>query len=238
MADPILEVQDIHCGYDGVPVIHGISLEVTPGELVAIVGANGAGKTTTMRTIAGLMHPFSGSIHFEGRDISRMKAHETIRLGISYVPEGRRLFSKLTIQENLELGAFTKNDRREIDQSLEQVFELFPKLYDRRTQVAETMSGGEQQMVAIARGLMSNPRLLLLDELSLGLMPSLVEKVMEAVVSINRTGVTVLLVEQMVQEALEIADRGYVIQTGKIVQQGTAKELLHSPEVRKAYMGM
>ncbi|HAK40905.1 MAG TPA: branched-chain amino acid ABC transporter ATP-binding protein, partial [Synergistaceae bacterium] len=201
-------------------------------------GANGAGKTTTMRTIAGLMHPFSGSIHFEGRDISRMKAHETIRLGISYVPEGRRLFSKLTIQENLELGAFTKNDRREIDQSLEQVFELFPKLYDRRTQVAETMSGGEQQMVAIARGLMSNPRLLLLDELSLGLMPSLVEKVMEAVVSINRTGVTVLLVEQMVQEALEIADRGYVIQTGKIVQQGTAKELLHSPEVRKAYMGM
>ncbi|HPA59842.1 MAG TPA: ABC transporter ATP-binding protein [Synergistales bacterium] len=238
MADPILKVQDIHCGYDGIPVIHGISLEVTPGELVAIVGANGAGKTTTMRTIAGLMHPFSGSIHFEGRDISRMKAHETIRLGISYVPEGRRLFSKLTIQENLELGAFTKNDRREIDQSLEQVFELFPKLYDRRTQVAETMSGGEQQMVAIARGLMSNPRLLLLDELSLGLMPSLVEKVMEAVVSINRTGVTVLLVEQMVQEALEIADRGYVIQTGKIVQQGTAKELLHSPEVRKAYMGM
>jgi branched-chain amino acid transport system ATP-binding protein len=238
MADPILEVQDIHCGYDGVPVIHGISLEVTPGELVAIVGANGAGKTTTMKTIAGLMHPFSGSIHFEGRDISRMKAHETIRLGVSYVPEGRRLFSKLTIQENLELGAFTKNDRREIGQSLEQVFELFPKLYDRRTQVAETMSGGEQQMVAIARGLMSSPRLLLLDELSLGLMPSLVEKVMEAVISINRTGVTVLLVEQMVQEALEIADRGYVIQTGKIVQQGTAKELLHSPEVRKAYMGM
>ena len=238
MADPILEVQDIHCGYDGVPVIHGISLEVTPGELVAIVGANGAGKTTTMKTIAGLMHPFSGSIHFEGRDISRMKAHETIRLGVSYVPEGRRLFSKLTIQENLELGAFTKNDRREIGQSLEQVFELFPKLYDRRTQVAETMSGGEQQMVAIARGLMSSPRLLLLDELSLGLMPSLVEKVMEAVISINRTGVTVLLVEQMVQEALEIADRGYVIQTGKIVQQGTARELLDSPEVRKAYMGL
>ena len=126
MADPILEVQDIHCGYDGVPVIHGISLEVTPGELVAIVGANGAGKTTTMKTIAGLMHPFSGSIHFEGRDISRMKAHETIRLGVSYVPEGRRLFSKLTIQENLELGAFTKNDRREIGHSLAKVFELFP----------------------------------------------------------------------------------------------------------------
>jgi branched-chain amino acid transport system ATP-binding protein len=238
MTDPILEVQDIHCGYDGVPVIHGISLEVAQGELVAIVGANGAGKTTTMRSIAGLMHPFSGKIFFNGKDITRLKAHETIKLGISYVPEGRRLFSKLSIIENLELGAFIKNDRKEIERSLEQVFELFPKLYDRRAQVAETMSGGEQQMVAIARGLMSNPRLLLLDELSLGLMPSLVEKVMEAVVSINRTGVTVLLVEQMVQEALEIANRGYVIQTGKIVQKGTSRELLDSPEVRKAYMGM
>jgi branched-chain amino acid transport system ATP-binding protein len=238
MTDPILEVQDIHCGYDGVPVIHGISLEVAQGELVAIVGANGAGKTTTMRSIAGLMHPFSGKIFFNGKDITRLKAHETIKLGISYVPEGRRLFSKLSIIENLELGAFIKNDRKEIERILEQVFELFPKLYDRRAQVAETMSGGEQQMVAIARGLMSNPRLLLLDELSLGLMPSLVEKVMEAVVSINRTGVTVLLVEQMVQEALEIANRGYVIQTGKIVQKGTSRELLDSPEVRKAYMGM
>ncbi len=238
MADTILKVQDIHCGYDSVPVIHGLSLEVAQGELVAIVGANGAGKTTTMRTISGLMNPFSGSIHFEGKDISRMKAHDTIRLGISYVPEGRRLFSKLTIQENLELGAFTKNDRKAIDKSLKQVFELFPKLYDRRSQVAETMSGGEQQMVAIARGLMSAPRLLLLDELSLGLMPSLVEKVMETVVSINRSGVTILLVEQMVQEALEVADRGYVIQTGKIVQHGTAKELLDSKEVRKAYMGL
>jgi branched-chain amino acid transport system ATP-binding protein len=184
------------------------------------------------------MHPFSGKIFFNGKDITRLKAHETIKLGISYVPEGRRLFSKLSIIENLELGAFIKNDRKEIERSLEQVFELFPKLYDRRAQVAETMSGGEQQMVAIARGLMSNPRLLLLDELSLGLMPSLVEKVMEAVVSINRTGVTVLLVEQMVQEALEIANRGYVIQTGKIVQKGTSRELLDSPEVRKAYMGM
>jgi len=143
MTDPILEVQDIHCGYDGVPVIHGISLEVAQGELVAIVGANGAGKTTTMRSIAGLMHPFSGKIFFNGKDITRLKAHETIKLGISYVPEGRRLFSKLSIIENLELGAFIKNDRKEIERSLEQVFELFPKLYDRRAQVAETMSGGE-----------------------------------------------------------------------------------------------
>ena len=238
MSDPILKVENIQCGYDGVPVIHGISLDVAQGEIVAIVGANGAGKTTTMRTIVGLMHPYRGKVTFAGKDITLMEAHDTIKLGISYVPEGRRLFSKLTIRENLELGAFIKNDRKGIDESLERVFELFPKLYDRRTQVAETMSGGEQQMVAIARGLMSDPKLLLLDELSLGLMPSLVEKVMEAVVAINRSGVTVLIVEQMVQEALEIAHRGYVIQTGQIVQQGTAQELLDSPEVRKAYMGL
>lgn len=238
MSDPILKVENIQCGYDGVPVIHGISLDVAQGEIVAIVGANGAGKSTTMRTIVGLMHPYRGKVTFAGKDITLMEAHDTIKLGISYVPEGRRLFSKLTIRENLELGAFIKNDRKGIDESLERVFELFPKLYDRQTQVAETMSGGEQQMVAIARGLMSDPKLLLLDELSLGLMPSLVEKVMEAVVAINRSGVTVLIVEQMVQEALEIAHRGYVIQTGQIVQQGTAQELLDSPEVRKAYMGL
>ncbi len=238
MADVVLKVQEIQCGYDGVPVIHDVSLEIGEGEIVAMVGANGAGKTTMMRTIAGLMNPYRGSISFEGRDISRMEAHDTIKLGISYVPEGRRLFPKLTIMENLELGAFISKDRKAIDERLERVFGLFPKLHDRRNQVAETLSGGEQQMVAIARGLMSNPRLLLLDELSLGLMPSLVEKVMEAVVAINRSGVTVLLVEQMVQEALEIAHRGYVIQTGRIVQQGTARELLNSPEVRKAYMGL
>lgn len=238
MPEAVLKVEQIHCGYDGVPVIHGVSLEVNSGELVAIVGANGAGKSTTMKTIAGLMHPTKGQVLFKGEDISHMPAHDTIRKGISYVPEGRRLFSKLTIRENLELGAFIQNDRKQIDERMEEVFELFPKLRDRQTQIAETMSGGEQQMVAIARGLMSRPELLLLDELSLGLMPSLVEKVMEAVVKINQTGVTVLLVEQMVQEALEIANRGYVIQTGRIVQQGTARELLDSEEVRKAYMGM
>lgn len=238
MPETVLRVEDIYCGYDGVPVIHGISLEVKEGELVAIVGANGAGKSTTMKTIAGLMHPTQGKITFRGEDISGLPAHKTIRKGISYVPEGRRLFSKLTIRENLELGAFIQNDRPQIEARLEEVFELFPKLKDRQTQIAETMSGGEQQMVAIARGLMSRPNLLLLDELSLGLMPSLVEKVMEAVVKINQSGVTVLLVEQMVQEALEIAVRGYVIQTGKIVQQGSALELLDSESVRKAYMGM
>jgi len=231
-------VNDIHTGYDGIPVIHGVSLEVNRGELVSIVGANGAGKTTTMRTIAGLMMPYKGTITFNGVDITRMPAHETMKIGLSYVPEGRRLFAKLSVRENLELGAFIKKDRKEIDARLEEVFELFPRLKDRANQTAETMSGGEQQMLAIARGLMSKPALLMLDEMSLGLMPSLVEKVMDAIVQINRTGMTILLVEQMVQEALEIADRGYVLQTGKIVQSGPARELLESDEVRKAYMGM
>lgn len=238
MSGPILQVQDLHTGYDGIPVIHGISLEVNQGELVSIVGANGAGKTTTMRTIAGLMIPYQGSINFKGVDITKMPAHETMKIGLSYVPEGRRLFSKLSVRENLELGAFIKKDRKEINARLEEVFELFPRLKDRAGQIAETMSGGEQQMLAIARGLMSKPTLLMLDEMSLGLMPSLVEKVMDAIVRINKTGMTILLVEQMVQEALEIADRGYVLQTGKIVQSGPARILLESDQVRKAYMGL
>ena len=238
MSGPILQVQDLHTGYDGIPVIHGISLEVNQGELVSIVGANGAGKTTTMRAIAGLMMPYQGSINFKGVDITKMPAHETMKIGLSYVPEGRRLFSKLSVRENLELGAFIKKDRKEIDARLEEVFELFPRLRDRAGQIAETMSGGEQQMLAIARGLMSKPTLLMLDEMSLGLMPSLVEKVMDAIVRINKTGMTILLVEQMVQEALEIADRGYVLQTGKIVQSGSASMLLESDQVRKAYMGL
>lgn len=234
----MLRVQDIHCAYDNVPVVFGISLEVSEGELVAIVGANGAGKSTTMRTIAGLMHPTQGSVHFEGADVSRLKAHETLARGIAYVPEGRRLFSKLTVRENLELGAFRVKDRRVVAERLEEVFLLFPVLEQRSRQTAETLSGGEQQMCAIGRGLMSKPRLLMLDELSLGLMPALVEKVLEAVVQVNRKGTTVLLVEQMVQEALEIATRGYVIQTGRIVQSGTARELLDSEAVRKAYLGL
>jgi branched-chain amino acid transport system ATP-binding protein len=234
----ILKVTDIHCGYDHVPVIFGISLEVAEGELVAIVGANGAGKSTTMRAIAGLNHPTQGSITFLGEDITRSKAHNTLRKGISYVPEGRRLFAKLTVRQNLELGAFVTKDPRVVAERLEEVYQLFPLLKERSGQTAETLSGGEQQMCAIARGLMSKPRLLMLDELSLGLMPTLVEKVLDAVVKINKAGTTVLLVEQMVQEALEVANRGYVIQTGKIVQSGPARDLLESPEVRKAYMGM
>ena len=238
MRGSMLEVRQIHCAYDSVPVIHGISLEVNAGEIVAIVGANGAGKSTTMRTIAGLMHPTAGTVSFLGEDVTRTPGYAMITKGISFVPEGRRLFSKLTVRENLELGAYTENDRGLVEQRLDEIFSLFPVLKNRANQVAETMSGGEQQMCAIARGLMSKPKLLMLDELSLGLMPSLVEKVLEAVVEINRKGTTILIVEQMVQEALEIATRGYVLQTGKIIQEGTARELLDSDSVRKAYMGL
>ncbi len=238
MANPLLTVDNIHCGYDGVPVIHGISLTVSPGELVAIVGTNGAGKTTMMKTIAGLIKPTRGSITFEGEDITSLPAHQTVKRGISYVPEGRRLFGKLSVRENLELGAYIASDRGEIDARLDEVFALFPILKSRADQVAETMSGGEQQMLAIARGIMSKPKLLMLDEMSLGLMPSLVEKMMETIQTIHRAGTTVLLVEQMVQEALEVAHRGYVIQTGRIVISGSSKALLDSDAVRKAYMGM
>jgi branched-chain amino acid transport system ATP-binding protein len=238
MPDPILSLLDVHAGYDGVPVVFGVTLEVMPGELVAVVGANGAGKSTTMRAIAGLNNPLQGTIRFEGRDISRLRAHQTLALGISYVPEGRRLFAKLSVEENLSLGAYTEKSPAEIKRRLDEMLELFPILRDRARQTAETLSGGEQQMLAIARGLMSRPKLLMLDEMSLGLMPTLVEKMMETIVAINRRGVTVLLVEQMVQEALEIAHRGYVLQTGRVVHTGSAQELLDSEEIRRAYMGM
>jgi branched-chain amino acid transport system ATP-binding protein len=238
MPEPILSLLDVHAGYDGVPVVFGVSLEVMPGELVAVVGANGAGKTTTMRAIAGLNNPLQGTIRFEGRDISRLRAHQTLALGISYVPEGRRVFTKLSVEKNLSLGAYIEKSDAEIKRRLDEMMELFPVLRDRAHQTAETLSGGEQQMLAIARGLMSRPKLLMLDEMSLGLMPTLVEKMMETIVAINQRGVTVLLVEQMVQEALEISHRGYVLQSGRVVQAGSAKELLDSDEIRRAYLGM
>jgi branched-chain amino acid transport system ATP-binding protein len=238
VAEPILKVSDLYTGYDGIPVVFGVSLEVMAGELVAIVGANGAGKTTIMRTICGLTHPITGKIMFQGTDITSQAAHQTLKLGISYVPEGRRIFSKLSVEKNLALGAYTEKSPAEINRRLEELLEIFPVLRARAKQTAETLSGGEQQMLAIARGLMSRPKLLMLDEMSLGLMPTLVDKMMETITAINRGGTTVLIVEQMVQETLEIAHRGYVIQTGKIIQYGPAHELLDSEEVRKAYMGM
>lgn len=238
MPEPILSLADVHAGYDGVPVVFGVTMEVMAGELVAVVGANGAGKTTTMRSIVGLNNPLAGVIRFAGRDVSRLRAHQTLALGISYVPEGRRVFAKLSVEQNLLLGAYTEKSKAEIKRRLEEMLELFPVLRKRSGQTAETLSGGEQQMLAIARGLMSRPKLLLLDEMSLGLMPALVEKMMETIVAINKSGVTVLLVEQMVQEALEIAHRGYVLQSGRVVHTGSAQELLDSEDIRRAYMGM
>jgi len=238
MSEIILEVKDIHCEYDNVPVLHGVSLRVCKGEIVAMVGSNGAGKTTTLRTIAGLLHPVSGSIRFMEKDITRTEAYALVRNGISYIPEGRRLFGKLTVRQNLELGAYTTKERSIIQKRLHEVFQLFPILDERQNQTAETLSGGEQQMCAIARGLMSDPALLLLDEISLGLAPSLVEAVFDTIIKIRDQGITILLVEQLVQESLEIADRGYVIQTGRIVHDGPSHELLEMPEIRAAYMGM
>jgi branched-chain amino acid transport system ATP-binding protein len=238
MSDVILKVSNVSCYYGEMQAVKDMSLEVRRGEIVAIIGANGAGKSTLMKSIAGLVKPRSGSIVFEGDEIIGAPAHGMIRKGVSYVPEGRRLFANLSVRENIELGAFVENNRMTISERLDEVFELFPILKEREHQRAHTMSGGEQQMCAIARGLMSAPKLLMLDELSLGLMPSLVEKVLESVMVINKKGVSILLVEQMVQEALEISDRGYVAQVGGIVREGTAKELLDSDEVRRAYMGM
>ena len=238
MSGASLKISGISCYYGSVQAIDDVSLEVNSGEIVAIIGANGAGKSTLMKSVAGLIHPKKGSIVWGGEEISNTPANKIIYKGISYVPEGRRLFANLSVRENLELGAFCERDRRRVNERVDAAFELFPILKERERQLARTMSGGEQQMCAIARGLMSDPKLLMLDELSLGLMPSLVEKVLESVVEINKRGVTVLLVEQMVQEALEIASRGYVIKVGRVARHGTSSELLNSDEVRKAYMGM
>jgi branched-chain amino acid transport system ATP-binding protein len=238
MSGAALQISGISCYYGSVQAVEDVSLEVNSGEIVAIIGANGAGKSTLMKSVAGLLHPRSGSITWDGEEISNTPANKIVYKGISYVPEGRRLFPELSVRENLELGAFSEQDRKRIDERIDAMFGLFPILKERERQLARTMSGGEQQMCAIARGLMSDPKLLMLDELSLGLMPSLVEKVLESVAEINKRGVTVLLVEQMVQEALEIASRGYVIKTGRVARHGTSAELLGSDEVRKAYMGM
>ncbi len=234
----MLKVTNLRAGYDEVSVLHDVSLEVRPGEVVALVGANGAGKSTLMRCLAGLLKPTEGSVRFLDEEIGGLPAAQVVARGLAYVPEGRRLFGKLSVRENLLLGAYLERQDQRVAERLDMVLSLFPRLKERLTQTAETMSGGEQQMLAIARGLMSMPKLLLVDEMSLGLMPALVEKVMAAVLDIRKAGITVLLVEQMVQEALEIADRGYVLQSGRIVLSGSASELLENPEVRRAYLGL
>jgi branched-chain amino acid transport system ATP-binding protein len=234
----VLEVSSINVSYNGTPVIYDASIVVQRGEVVSIVGSNGAGKTTLLKTISGILHPTFGKIFFEGTEIDTLPPHEILKLGIAHVPEGRRIFGRLTVLENLGLGAYTKRSRQQRTMSLKQVFELFPILEEREAQIAGTLSGGEQQMLAIARALMAKPKLLMLDEPSLGLMPKLVTHIFEIVKEINQQGTSVLLVEQNVREALEIANRAYVLQTGKILVEGTGSELLETDLIRKAYLGM
>ncbi len=234
----MLNVADLRVSYDGVPALQGVSLRIDRGEIVALVGSNGAGKTTLARTISGILSPDSGEIRFEDRRISGMPAHEVVRLGISHVPEGRHVFPKLSVLENLRLGAYTSRSRQEAQQRLDFVYGLFPILAERKAQKAGSLSGGQQQMLALGRGLMAGPRFLILDEPSLGLMPKLVETVFDTVRRIRAEGITVLLVEQRVLEALELCDRGYVLQSGRVVMEASGEELVRADLVRKAYLGM
>jgi len=234
----MLEVRDIHAYYGNIHALKGLSLEVEQGEIVTLIGANGAGKSTTLRTICGLMKPRQGSVHLEGEDLSAYKAHQIVYKGVSMVPEGRGVFSKLSVMENLDMGAFHRTDKEAIEQDRQRVFTLFPRLKERRNQVAGTLSGGEQQMLATARALMARPRLLLMDEPSMGLAPVLVESVFETIKEINREGTTILLVEQNAHMALQVARRGYCMQTGEIVLSGGCTTLAMNPMVQKAYLGM
>jgi branched-chain amino acid transport system ATP-binding protein len=233
----MLAVEHIRVSHQRVPALFDVSLVVRPGEIVAVVGGNGNGKSTTLRAIAGLNRLDGGRIALGDTDISALPAHARVRLGISLVPEGRRLFPRLTVARNLELGAYTRTDAAEIAASMAQVYSLFPVLLERRAQLAGTMSGGEQQMLAIGRGLMARPRLLLLDEPSWGIAPKLVTRILDTIVAINAAGVGILLVEQNLRRALAIANRAYVIQTGRVVLEGSGRELLDSELVRKAYLG-
>lgn len=235
---PMLEVNDIHTYYGNIHALKGISLTVEQGEIVTLIGSNGAGKTTTLRSICGIQKPRTGWIQLNGEDLGAHKAHEIVSKGVVMVPEGRGIFARLTVVENLDLGAYSRTDRASIQADLERVFTIFPRLKERQRQVAGTLSGGEQQMLATGRALMAHPRLLLMDEPSMGLAPVLVEAIFEVIKDINREGTTILLVEQNALMALSIAHRGYVIQTGKIVLSDTAANLKNNQTVQKAYLGM
>ena len=234
---PMLRIADLNVYYGAIHALKGISLEVHQGEIVTLIGANGAGKSTTLRTISGLITPKSGAVDFEGQGIAGLGAHDIVRRGISQVPEGRRIFADMTVLENLELGAFIRNDKDGIASDMEMVFTRFPRLKERISQQAGTLSGGEQQMLAMGRALMSRPRLLLLDEPSMGLAPLLIKEIFSIIVDINKAGTTILLVEQNANMALSIANRAYVLETGRITLSGGAKDLAASEEVRKAYLG-
>ncbi|RHM55129.1 ABC transporter ATP-binding protein [Mitsuokella sp. AF33-22] len=233
----MLKIDNIDVYYGAIHALKGISLEVNQGEIVTLIGANGAGKSTTLRTISGLLKPKNGSITFMGKNIAGVPAHQIVREGISQVPEGRRVFAEMTVMENLDLGAFVRKDKAGIQKDLKKVFELFPRLEERRNQSAGTLSGGEQQMLAMGRALMSRPKLLLLDEPSMGLAPLLIKEIFHIIEDINKSGTTVLLVEQNANMALSIANRAYVLETGRITLSGAAQELAASEDVRKAYLG-
>jgi branched-chain amino acid transport system ATP-binding protein len=234
---PLLELEDVQVFYGAIHALKGVSLRVDPGQIVTLIGANGAGKSTTLRTISGLLRPRTGSLRFDGKDIVRASSQRIVRFGIAHAPEGRQLFSRMTVLENLEMGAFQRSDRGEIAADLERVYELFPRLAERRSQAGGTMSGGEQQMLAIGRALMGRPKVLLLDEPSMGLAPMLVTQIFSIISEINRRGTTVLLVEQNAQQALQLADRAYVLETGRVVRSAPAHQLLTDPQVQAAYLG-
>ena len=233
----MLEIKDIEVYYGVIQALKGISFEVNQGEVIALIGANGAGKTTTLQTITGLLQAKKGSISFEGKDITRTPAHNIVKLGIAHVPEGRRVFSNLTVYQNLRMGAYTRADKNEIEESLNLVYERFPRLQERKNQMAGTLSGGEQQMLAMGRALMSKPKLIVMDEPSMGLSPIFVNEIFDIIRKVSAEGTTVLLVEQNAKKALSIADRAYVLETGQIVLSGKAEDLLKNDSVKKAYLG-
>jgi len=236
-ATPVLAVKDVHVYYGQIHALQGVSLSVARDQIVTLIGANGAGKTTTLQAASGILAAAQGSVTLEGKDLAGVPPHDVVGLGLVQVPEGRRLFGRLTVRENLAMGAFLRNDKQAVAQSMEEVLSMFPVLRERIGQLAGTLSGGEQQMVAMARGLMARPRMLLLDEPSMGLAPKLVETIFQSVLDIRKKGVPVLLVEQNAFVSLQIADRGYVMETGRIVLEGTGKELLENEQVREAYLG-
>lgn len=233
----MLEIKGLQVHYGMIQAIKGIDFEVNKGEVVALIGANGAGKTTILHTVSGLLQASSGSIHFEGKDITRMPGHKIVSLGMAHVPEGRRVFAQLSVYENLLMGAYTRKDKQEIRESLDMVYSRFPRLEERKTQPAGTLSGGEQQMLAMGRALMSHPSIILMDEPSMGLSPIFVNEIFDIIKEVSATGTTVLLVEQNAKKALDIADRAYVLETGKIVLSGKADELKNDDAVKKAYLG-
>ena len=233
----MLEVKDIEVYYGMIQALKGISFEVNEGEVIALIGANGAGKTTTLHTITGLLSPKKGSVLFEGQDITKVPAHKIVSLGMAHVPEGRRVFAELSVYQNLKMGADTRKDKDEIAKTLEMVYKRFPRLEERKNQLAGTLSGGEQQMLAMGRALMSHPKIIVMDEPSMGLSPILVNEIFEIIKEVSAGGTTVLLVEQNAKKALSIADRAYVLETGKIVLEGDAKELMNDDSIKKAYLG-